>query len=105
MGRWKKVKTDPQPGTSKLGHAGHSPLYKKTLSKTQKKQIRDIGFCDVLIGGERKRVTRSNLVRGKYIVHWYIRSDTGRVALRDYNMDASIGATYRAPTNAGMLGD
>ena len=112
MGEWSKVIQDTQKreikhitGASKLGHAGHSPLYKKALSKSQKKQLKDIGFCEVMLRGERKRVTRDNLVGGKYLVHWYIRSDTGKVALRNYAMDAARSARHRAPAAAGMLGD
>ena len=112
MGSWKKVIKDTQrrevkhiTASSELAHSGHSPLYKKALSKNQKKQLRDIGFCDVMIRGEEKRVTRDNLVGGKYFVHWYIRSDTEGVALRNYAMDAARSARHRAPAAAGMLGD
>lgn len=87
MGKKKKIKR----------FSGHGDVHYKVLTAAQLKKLRRDGHIYVTIQGEKKKVTRGNLTRhnGKVAIAWYRRSDTKRIALRNFARDRSIPAGHR----------
>lgn len=89
--------------------SGHSDVNYKQLGKRQLKELKEKGHTYITIRGQKKRVTWGNVIirSGKYCVGYYERSDTGRIALRNYARDRSIKAktVKKYSARRGMEGD
>jgi hypothetical protein len=89
----------PQPRPSGSSQtSGHGYVHKRKLTDAQMRTLRKNGKVVVSIKGVRKTVRPRNLV-GRTI-HWYIRSDTKKPALRDFVRDYKYPNTkhrYRTP--------
>ena len=77
--------------------SGHGDVHYKILGKRQLKELKATGHTYVTINGVKKKVTPGNLTRhnGKVAIGWYRRSDTGKIALRQFARDRSIPAGHR----------
>lgn len=104
----KVVKDDYGPRrvtkSAKKGTGGHSQLRELKLSSKEMETLNKNGFIYRTILGVKKRITPGCVLSGRRI-RYYIRSDTGKPAIRNYARDSKMKATHRAPANRKMMGD
>jgi len=91
---------------------GHSPVLGSIkLSKGQLRELKEKGSTTVQIevsDGKKAIVVEKDvhpgMVKGRK-VYYYVRSDTGDIALRDFGKDKKLFARHRASKGKAFAGD